>query len=109
MNRIAIGYSPNPSEQNRAVVVFVETNAGIQVLRRGEPAGAFLVDRAVTTAGEMIEPGSDRYFDAVLDAFSSSTVIRTVAQLDPTMLTTLLAEESSWEALPRPQQSAVGV
>jgi hypothetical protein len=105
VSRFAIGYSPG--EIDRPLAVFVETPAGVLVQRRGEEA-AQMLDRPVrggqdNGAAGQIAPGEQRYFDVVLDGFSTRYFIRTLVDLEPDVIVSmLLADEDNWDRLPRP-------
>jgi hypothetical protein len=107
VRRFAIGYSP--TDIDHPLAVFVEMDVGVLFQRRGE-AAAQLLDRPVGPVpangprGE-VAPGSPTYFDVVLDSFSTSLLIRTVRDLEPDMISSMLLAEGNWDLLPRPQAS----
>ena len=107
MSRLAIGYQPMPEELDRPVMIFMETPSGVLVHRRGEPAPRILHDELTIRGAEVSRPGEPKYFDAILDSFSTSCLIRTVGELDPELFSTILvAADETWEALPRPPAAA---
>ncbi len=111
MSRLAIGYSPNPDELDRPTTVFIEADQGVWIQRRGD-FGPRVLDEPLTVRiddsdAEQVGPGQPRYFDLVLDSFSSSCLIRTVTEFEPGMFSSLLTStDEIWEALPRPQMAA---
>jgi hypothetical protein len=109
MSRLAIGYSPNPDELDRPTAVFIEASDGVWAYTRGEPGPRVLVEPLTIHdggAGEQARPGERRYFDGVLDSFSSSCLIRTVTEFEPTIFSSLLTVDEIWDALPRPHAPA---
>jgi hypothetical protein len=108
VTRFAIGYSATSEEpdRHRPMVVFIENGLGVLVLHRGELAPR-LVDDAVplpelSQRESLVKPGDPRYFDVILDSFSTNWVIRTVSEFDPQQLVSsmLLRTDEAWEALP---------
>jgi hypothetical protein len=85
--RFAIGYAPDEIE--KPIMVFLESNGSVLVQKRGKAAPRAL-------------PGP---FDEVLDSYSTTCLIRTVGELEPEYLSSLLAADESWDMLPRPRIS----
>jgi hypothetical protein len=110
VNRFAIGYTPNIEEMDYPVAVFVETGDGVLFQQRGEP-DVQLLDREVGPVlggpGQQVRPGEARYFDVVLDSFSTRFFIRTVTELEPDMIASMLLAETNWDLLPRPHAPQV--
>jgi hypothetical protein len=98
MNRMAIGYEP--SHPDRPSLVFVESTKGVLINERTEPPR--LLDDAFEVDSEQLEPGDPRFFDFVLDVFSTRCLIRHVREFDAEFLSAMLSDEQAWEALPRP-------
>lgn len=110
MSRLAIGYSAKPDELDRPTAVFIEADDGVWAYTRGEPGPRVLVEPMKIGNGageERVEPGQPRYFDVVLDSFSSSCLIRTVTEFDPAILSSLLTVDQMWDVLPKPRGAAV--
>jgi hypothetical protein len=55
---------------------------------------------------ERVEPGEPKYFDVVLDTFSTSCLIRTVTEFEPAVFSSLLTSDQIWDVLPRPHMGA---
>jgi len=109
MSRLAIGYSSNPEELDRPTAVFIEAADGVVACMRGEPGPRMLVEPVAIHnggTGETVVPGEERYFDGVLDSFSSSCLIRTVTEFEPTLFSSLLTIDQMWDVLPRPHTPA---
>jgi hypothetical protein len=100
MNRLAIGYSPE--ELDRATVVFFETGEGVVMQTRGAPAPR-VIDQPLEGS---LEPGTPQFFDAVLDSFSTSCLIRNVLELEPAVVLPMLVNDQIWDTLPRPRVPA---
>jgi hypothetical protein len=106
--RFAIGYAP--SDIDSPVAVFVETAEGVLFQRRGDidlqqldrPLGSRPQDGL---GGDVIGPGAPQYFDAILDSFSTKFFIRTMADLEPDVLASMLLAEENWALLPRPHSA----
>jgi len=93
MSRLAIGYSILPDELDMPTAVFIEDNAGVWAYTRGAPGPRVLGTPLSVPNGsgsEQIEPGVPKYFDAVLDTFSASCLIRTVTEFEPAIFASLL-------------------
>jgi hypothetical protein len=95
VNRIAIGYAPD--QENRAVVVFIETDTGVVLQARDAPAPR-LIDSPVLSD---VEPGAPEFFNTILDSFSTTYLIRTVREFEPDVLSSMLATDQVWDLLPR--------
>jgi hypothetical protein len=94
MNRLAIGYSPD--QLDRAVVIFFETADGVLLQAREGPA-----PRLINTSPSDLAPGTPEFFNTVLDSFSTSYLIRTVRELEPNVLASMLTSDDVWDLLPR--------
>jgi hypothetical protein len=94
VNRLAIGYSPE--QLDRAIAVFFETDDGVLLQLREGPAPR-LIDRS----SDELEPGAPEFFNAVLDSFATTYLIRTVRELEPAVLTSMLTSDEVWDLLPR--------
>jgi hypothetical protein len=106
MSRFAIGYSPHEGQLDRALMVFVETGDGVLVQERGKQAPR-LLNRSMEARSNggparSVAPGEPAYFDMILDGFSTSVFIRTIAELEPDVLASMLVAEENWDLLPRP-------
>jgi hypothetical protein len=105
VTRFAIGYSAAP-ENSRPMVVFIENGRGVWMLHRGDLAPRLVEDAVslpdLSERESPVKPGDPRYFDVILDSFSTSWVIRAVSEFDPQQLVSsmLLRTDEAWEALP---------
>jgi hypothetical protein len=79
-------------------VVFFETADGVLLQARDEPAPRF-IDH--WPDAENLKAGAPEFFNTVLDSFSTTYLIRTVRELEPDVLASMLMSDQVWDLLPR--------
>jgi hypothetical protein len=99
--RLAIGYSPE--QLDRAIVVFFEMDDGVLLQAREEPAPRLIHQ---SPASSELQPGVPEFFNSVLDSFSTTYLIRTVRELEPDVLASMLTSDQVWDLLPRSEVPA---
>ena len=97
MTRLAIGYLPDADNgTEKPAAAFLENGGGVLLYVRSEHA-----PRRIDTVVADVAPDDPRYFDAVIDMFADTFLIRWVHDLEPEFIATMLAHDQVWDALPR--------
>jgi hypothetical protein len=57
--------------------------------------------RLIDHVPDDLKPGAPEFFNSILDSFSTKYLIRTVRELDPDVMASMLSSDEVWDLLPR--------